>query len=94
MYGVVFEALRVGFSSINVDKRRPPASSKNGLHRGVRGTARSSAENPINHNRRQRSWETPPTIYAKEHGGRSWEVLVPLRFSYSLGWRTSDGARC
>ena len=80
MYGVVFEALRVGFSSINVDKRRPPASS--------------SAENPINHNRRQRSGETPPTIYAKEHGGRSWEVLVPLRFSYSLGWRTSDGARC
>ena len=32
----------------------PPASSKNGLHRGVRRTARSSAENPINHNRRQR----------------------------------------
>ena len=36
----------------------------------------------------------PATIYAKEHGGRSWELLVPLRFSYSLGWRTSDGARC
>ena len=31
-----------------------PASPKNGLHRGVRRTARSSAENPINFNRRQR----------------------------------------
>ena len=30
-----------------------PASSKNGLHRGVRRTARSSAENQINTNRRQ-----------------------------------------
>ena len=34
-----------------------PASSKNGLHRGVRRTARSSAENPINFNRRQLSME-------------------------------------
>ena len=31
-----------------------PASSKNGLHRGVRGMARSIVENPINPNRIQR----------------------------------------
>ena len=53
-YTVFSQFVEMGLSSINVDNRRPPASSKNGLHRGVRRTARSSAENPINHNRRQR----------------------------------------
>ena len=37
------------FSSINVDKRRPPASSKNGLHRGVRGMALSTVEKSNQH---------------------------------------------
>ena len=34
-----------------------PASSKNGLHRGVREMVRSAVENPINFNRRQPSME-------------------------------------
>jgi len=51
-----------GLSSIIVDKRRSPASSKNGLHRGVRGTARSSVENPINFNRRQPCHVSPSVV--------------------------------